>query len=302
MEIIEKTTFDRLYALQVAMIVSREKSFSRAALLLNISPSNVTKEIGKLEASLGVKIFNRTTRSIALTEEGRVALSKSRVILDEFNDLKEQMRGESHDLKGQLRVTAPSTLGQNFLAPLFAQFQIENPYIELDLIFTDTILDPVAHNIDLCIRTAFKLPDSPLYAKEVTELDRVICASKEYIKRFNKPLTIDALEKHNCLVYLRGDTPFVWTMNKKGQTRNISVTGSFKSNNLKTLVSACEKGIGILNTPRYLVDEHIKKGDLEVLFKSWSLPGHRLFLLSPRRPSSLRKLLVLEEFLTSRLN
>lgn len=297
MEIIKKTTFDRFYAFQVAITVAREGTFVRAAKILETSASNVTKEVQKLETYLGVKLFTRTTRSFVLTEEGKLTLEKSKVLLEELSSLEEQLHGVSDSVKGLLRVTAPTTIGQNYLSKFFAEFQLEYPYIELDLIFTDQVLDPVANNIDLSIRTAFKLDDSSLYVKNVTQVERVICASPDYLSKFKRPKSVSSLEQHNCLLYLRGDSPFVWSLTKANVTTDVKVQGTYRSNNLLSLITACEHGVGVLNVPKYLVENQINRGELEVLFKSWDLSAHNLFFLSSRRPSSSRKLEVLENFL-----
>ncbi|MFG1481379.1 LysR family transcriptional regulator [Halobacteriovorax sp. HFRX-2_2] len=301
MEIIEKTTFDRLYALQVATVVAREGTFAKAAKVLGTSASNITKEIQKLESYLGVILFKRTTRSFVLTEEGHLTLERSKNLLEELNNLEEQLHGVVDSVKGVIRITAPTTIGQSFLAPIFAEFQLHYPYVEIDLILTDRVLDPVEHNIDLSIRTAFQLKDSSLYMKRVTQIDRVICASPRYIDHFKRPTNLESLSKHNCLLYLRGDSPFIWSFKKGQKISHIQVQGSYKSNNLMSLIKACELGVGILNVPRYLVDEQIQSGELVELFKSWELPSHSLFFLTSRRPSSSKKLEVLEEFLSERL-
>ncbi len=301
METIEKTTFDRIYALQVAGLVAREGSFATVAKILSTSPSNVTKEIQKLESYLGIKIFKRTTRSISLTEEGKTTLDKSKEIINAIEDLKDDLQGSTYSVKGSIRITAPTTLGQNYLSKLFAQFQLEYPYIEIDLIFTDRILDPIEHNIDLSVRTAFHLKDSNLYVKKLGKIERVICASPAYLEHFKKPKSIDTLHLHNCLLYMRGDSPFIWNFKKNNKNSNINVQGSYKSNNLLSLITACEMGVGLLNIPKYLVQEQIKQESLEILLKSWQLPAHSIFLLSSRKPSTSKRLKVLVDYLEDNL-
>ncbi len=301
MEIIKKTTFDRIYAFQLAMIVLKEGSFVAASRRLQVSPSNITKEIQKLEDYLGVKIFKRTTRSLTLTQEGKIALERARNILNDLHELEDHVHGSVDTFQGSMRVTAPTTLGQNLLSKYLAQYQLDHPYIDLDLRFTDRILDPVEQDIDLSIRTAFSLKDSSLYVKNLGELERVIVASADYLSHFKVPRNPDNLNKHNCLLYMRGDSPFIWSFNKGRQNRNIHVQGTYKSNNLLSLIKACELGVGILNIPRYLVKEQIEEGSLKVLFKSWRLPAHSIFLLSSRKPSESKRLRTMVEFLSESL-
>lgn len=301
METIQKTTFDRIYAFQLAMVVLKEGSFVAAARRLNITPSNITKEIQKLEEYLGAKIFKRTTRSLSLTQEGKIALDRARNILNDLHELEDHVLGSVDTFQGSLRVTAPTTLGQFLLAKYFAQYQMDHPYLELDLRFTDRILDPVEQDIDLSIRTAFQLKDSSLYVKNLGSLERVVVASSEYLSHFKEPRTPENLDKHNCLLYMRGDSPFIWSFTKRNKKLDIRVQGTFRSNNLTSLVQACEMGVGLLNIPRYLVEDKIQSGELKIIFKSWKLPAHNIFLLSSRKPSESRRLNTLITFLEESL-
>jgi DNA-binding transcriptional LysR family regulator len=301
MEIIKKTTFDRIYAFQLATIVLKEGSFVAAARRLNITPSNITKEIQKLEEYLGAKIFKRTTRSLSLTQEGKIALERARAILNDLHELEDHIHGAVDTFQGSLRITAPNSLGQSVLAKYFAQYQLDHPYMDLDLRYTDRILDPVEQDIDLSIRTAFSLKDSNLYVKNLGQLERVVVASHDYLSHFKEPRNPENLHKHNCLLHMRGDSPFIWSFSKGRKELNIHVQGTFKSNNLMSLVKACEMGVGILNIPRYVVEDKIQDGTLKVLFKSWKLPAHNIFLLSSRKPSESKRLNTMIEFLTESL-
>jgi len=302
MEIIKKTTFDRLYALQLATLVLKEGSFVAVSKRLGVTPSNITKEIQKLEEYLGVKIFKRTTRSVALTQEGKIAIEKARELLNNFGDLEDRLKGSLESVRGSLHITAPTTLGQNLLAEVFADYQIENPFIDIDLRFSDRILDPVEQDIDLSIRTAFTLKDSSLYVKKLSTLERVIVASEDYLEKYGVPRSPESLHKHNCLLYMRGDSPFIWSFSKGSTSKNIHVQGSYKSNNLLSLIKACEKGVGALNIPKYLVVDQIENGSLKVLFKSWKLPAHNIFLLSSRKPSKSKRLESVINFLSTQLS
>ncbi|MBC99323.1 MAG: hypothetical protein CME63_16385 [Halobacteriovoraceae bacterium] len=301
MEIIKKTTFDRIYALQLAFLVLKEGTFAGAAKRLGTSPSHITKEIQKLESYLDTTLFKRTTRSLSLTEEGKLVLDRARGILNDVSELENQVQGSVSSPQGSLRITAPTTLGQNLLAEIFAQFQLDHPYMDLDLRFTDRILDPVEQDIDLSIRTAFHLKDSSLYVRKLGEIERVVVASAAYLEKFKEPRNPDFLHKHNCLLYMRGDSPFIWSFAKNKKQKDIHVQGSYKSNNLLSLIRACEMGVGVLNIPRYLVQESIERGDLKILFKSWKLPAHRIYLLSTRRPSESKRLQSIVDHLTNHL-
>lgn len=301
METIKKTTFDRFYAYHIVMTVLREGSFVAASKRLNTTASNITKEIKKLEKHLGVILFNRTTRSISLTEEGTLAIEKFKNILQLNFELEEELKGNKFVSKGTIKITAPTTLGQVLVSKLIAEFQMENPYIEVDLVLSDNVLDPIEHGIDLSIRSAYNLIDSSFYAQNIGTLDRVICASPKYIEHFKRPTKILDLENHNCLLHMRGSSPYKWTLKKFNKEQIINIQGSYKSNNLMTLVDACEKGIGILNCPRYLVEKKLESGKLIELFKTWKLPSHNIFLITTMRPTQSKRLNKLVAFLNEKL-
>ena len=301
MEIIKKTTFDRFYSYNIVITVIREGSFVAASRRLNTTASNITKEVKKLESHLGVKIFHRTTRSITLTEEGVIAIDKFKNIIQLNHELEEELKGNKFVSKGNLKVTVPTTLGQVLISKLMAKFQMENPYIEVDLVLSDNVLDPIEHGIDLSIRSAYELVDSTFFAQNIGKLDRVICASPRYIEHFKKPTKITDLENHNCLLHMRGSSPYRWTLEKNSQTQQINILGSYKSNNLLSLVDACKAGIGILNCPKYLVEKELNSGKLVQLFKTWKLPSHNIFLITTIKPTQSKRLSKLTNYLKDNL-
>jgi DNA-binding transcriptional LysR family regulator len=301
MDTIKKATFDRFYSYNIILTVIREGSFVAASRRLNTTASNITKEIKKLEKHLGVILFHRTTRSIALTEEGVMAIEKFKNIIQLNNELEEDLKGNKFVSKGNLKVTVPTTLGQVLISKLIARFQVENPYIEIDLVLSDNVLDPIEHGIDLSVRSAYNLVDSSFFAQDIGQLERVICASPNYIEHFKKPTKITDLENHNCLLHMRGSSPYVWTVKKNNKELQISIQGSYKSNNLLSLVDACRTGIGILNCPKYLVEKDLKSGELVQLFKSWKLPSHHIYLITTMKPTQSKRLNNLVNFLKCNL-
>ena len=301
MEIIEKTTFDRIYAYKIALTVINEGTFAAAARRLGTTPSNITKEIQKLEKHLEAPLFHRTTRKLSLTEKGKVAINKAKHILDLMSELENEFKSEDESFSGAIRVTAPKTLGKVKIGKLLTQFQKLHPELEVDLRLSDRILDPISSGIDISIRTAFHLEDSNLYVKNVGPTPRVICASKEYIKENRRPLTISSLLKHNCLNYMRGAGTLPWTFNRKEESHTLNVRGSFRSNNMVTLLDACKNGLGIINVPKYLVEEELKNNRLEVLLKSWELPAHNIYILTTIKPSRSKKIQAIVDYISEHI-
>jgi DNA-binding transcriptional LysR family regulator len=301
MERIEKTTFDRIYALKIALTVVNEGTFAAAAKRLGTTPSNITKEIQKLENHLGSALFHRTTRKLSLSEKGKVFINKSKHILDLVCELEDEFKCEDSTFSGALRITAPKTLGKMKIGKILTNFQKLHPELEIDLRLSDRILDPISSGIDISIRTAFQLNDSSLYVKNIGLSQRVICASKKYLEENKRPTTINALTNHNCLNYMRGAGTMPWIFNKKDITETLNVHGSFRSNNMLTLVDACKNGLGIINVPKYLIEDEIKSGELEVLLKSWSIPAHNIFILTTVKPSQSEKIKTLIDYIANDL-
>jgi len=282
--------FDLFNSLRIFIRIAHEGSFRRASERLGIAPSSVTKELKKLEEHLGVNLFFRTTRKISLTEEGKIFLSDAKSLISSLEEAELNIHQRGSVTRGHLRITAPAILGQRMLSGLVAEFQKENPYVDVELVLTDRVIDIVEEGFDLSFRTSFGLGDSGLYQKNLGEISRVVCASPEYLEKFGHPKRITDLAKHNSLVFIRGTALTSWRFNKGRKELNIPINGNYKTNNLMALIEAVKRGLGIANIPRYLVEEEIKSGELESLFNSYRLPAYSVFLLYHQKRSQSRKL------------
>lgn len=302
METIHKAHFDRLYVLELVSLVMREGSFAAAAKRLNTSPSNITKDIQKLENYLGIKIFNRTTRSLSLTPSGNTLVKGFNDINYDIHDLISKIKNEKEITKGSLKITAPTSLGENILAPFISEFQIMHPYLDIDLIFTDNIIDPLEYGVDISIRTSYQLNDSSYYAKKIGRLKRIVCASPSYLKKFGTPKKLKDLNNHNCLLYMRGQSPFKWILKNSRKKELVQIKGTFKSNNLRSLLNACLSGVGISILPLYLINDYLKNEELIPVFKTWAPDTPNIYILTLERPSESRKLETFIEFIEEKLN
>ncbi len=297
----DQVNFDRFNSLKIFLKIAHEASFTRAAERLGISKSQVTKEIRKLEEHLGAPLFYRTTRSVSLTETGKMFQEKARNILNLFEEAEEEIKNQKQTARGHLRITAPAILGQRVLAGLLAEFQIANPYVDLELVLTDRVIDIVEDGFDLSIRTSATLKDSNLYQHRLGNISRVVCASPKYLKKFGTPKKIEDLHNHNCVLFIRGNLWNEWHFQKGGTNKKVVVDGNYRTNNIIAQIEATKAGMGISNLPAYLVEEEIKKGKLVPLFKSWTLPGLDMYVLYHQKRSSSRKLDVLLSHLEENL-
>lgn len=302
MERIVKTSFDRVYAFKIFLMVIREGSFASAALRLNTSPSNITKEIQKLESYLGLKLFHRTTRALSLTEAGKITCTKVKHVLDVMEEIEDDVSDEVTELSGLLRVSAPKTLGKLKVAVLLADFQAMHPKLHFDIKLSDRVINPVEENIDISIRTEYKLTDSSLFVKNLGMIKRVLCASPDYLKNASPVSNISSLSKHNCLTYMNGPAVFPWIFEKDEQRHHFHFDSTFQSNDQFTLVQACKKGLGIVNTPKYLVEDDLEKGELVEVLKSWHIPSQNIFVLTHFRPSKSKKIKAIVDYLEENIH
>jgi len=297
----DQVNFDRFNSLKIFLKIAHEASFTRAAERLGVSKSQVTKEIKKLEEHLGTPLFYRTTRSVTLTETGKSFQDKARNILNLFEEAEEEIKNQKQTARGHLRITAPAILGQKLIAGLIAEFQIANPYVEVDLVLTDRVIDIVEDGFDLSIRTSSTLKDSNLFHYRLGNISRVICASPKYLKKFGTPKRLEDLHNHNCVLFIRGNLWNEWQFQKGDKLKTLTVDGNYRTNNILAQIEATKAGMGIANLPAYLVEEEIKKGKLVPLFKSWNLPGLDMFVLYHQKRTTSRKLDVLLTHLEDKL-
>jgi DNA-binding transcriptional LysR family regulator len=287
---LKMTSFDRINSYLIFVKVAHEQSFSRSAQRLHLSASAVTKEIKKLEEHLGVSLFHRTTRSVSLTDEGVLLLNRIRPILDGIEEAELELSSQVKTVKGSLRITAPAILGQEVLSPLVNKFIKKNPYIDIELVLTDRVIDLVDDGFDLALRTSYQLKDTSQYFIDLGEIKRVVCASEDYLHKLGRPKKLEDLGKHNCLLFIRGQVVKQWIFEKNRQKQIINVDGNYQTNNLRSLVSALKDGLGVANIPSYLVCDEIKEKSIIPLLKGFHLPTYKLFAMYSKKRSSSRKL------------
>ncbi len=239
-------------------------SFSIAAARIGLTQSTVSKQIVALETYLSVRLFQRTTRSLALTDEGGAfyeAAMRALAAIDEA----EASIGPKGNVKGLLRVTMPLTLAESRLIPIIADFLGRYPQIQIDMRLSDHALNLVADNIDVAIRVG-RLFDSGLVSRKIGIARRVVVASPAYLARVGRPLVPADLQKHNCLLYTLLATGTRWAF-EGGQS--ISVSGNFKTDSPNALRRAALAGVGVAVNARWLFEDDIESGALEVL-----MPDH----------------------------
>lgn len=284
--------------------------FSAAGRDLGRTPSALSKAVSRLEARLGVRLLNRTTRALTLTAEGETYFARSQRILADIRDAEAEVVRSRERPRGLLRVNVGVAFGQHQLAQAAPLFLERYPEIRIELSVTDRMVDLVGEKADVALRTG-TLPDSSLVARKICDLQRVICAAPAYLARHGMPQTPDDLSQHNCIAISASvklnEWPFHATRGAKGAKgtqgkRIIAVSGNVVANNAETVLQLALAGAGIVRLGDNIVGEHLRRGNLIPLLTEshWAepLPLHAVYPQGRHRSAKVGAFLdfVVEQF------
>jgi len=277
-------------------------SISKAATRLGCGKSVVSRQLAKLEADLGARLIQRTTRRLTLTEVGEAVLLEAQQIDRSLANV-EQITGQfQQEVRGRLRVACPRPLGQRYLVPLLTAFTQQHPQVEITLVVEDRLTDLVAEQIDVAIRVA-QMEDSTLVARKLAPNPRVLVAAPAYLARAGTPKTPADLAQHNCLLYISGTTVRdEWTFRKGATTTPIRASGNIKMNDGMALAASACAGAGITVLDRLLVEPELASGVLVELLPDYRLgAGPPVYAVYPARKWLPLKTKAFVAFLQERL-
>ncbi|MFY0991186.1 LysR family transcriptional regulator [Halomonas sp. C05BenzN] len=246
-----------LDAMTAFVRVAELGSYTRAAEALDLSRTRVSRQVMDLEEHLGVRLLQRTTRRLHLTEAGERYLARALGILQALEEAETEVGRGASEIRGRLRVNGPMSFGTRYLAPLVARFMVEHPALEVRLDLNDRRVDLLEEGYDLAIRIG-SLPDSSLVARRLTRCRLLLCASPGYLAEHGEPCDLAELERHRCLRYRSGHSGTDWQFGGS----DLSVRGPLESNNGDVLTQAAEAGLGIVQQPSFLVTESVRSGRL----------------------------------------
>jgi DNA-binding transcriptional LysR family regulator len=263
---------DRYEVLNVYVRVVDAGSLSAAARTIPMSLATVSRHIAALEAHFGARLLRRTTRNLAITEEGRIVYERAKAILANFEELGSALSAGRQELAGRLRISAPSLLGRLVIAPLLPRFLAQHRSLAIDLLLVDRVVNLVEEGLDLAVRVGH-LPDSSLIARKLDDIQMIVCAAPGYLARHGVPQTPDDLRHHDCLVFSDAPGPVDWRFQMDGASVRVSVTGRLWANNLDTLVAASVDGAGIVRAPAWQVVGEIDASRLRPVLPRYALPA-----------------------------
>ena len=257
---------DRLLAMEMFVRVVETGSFSKAAREFNTTQPTVTKQIAATEARLKVRLLNRNTRGVSLTEPGARYYEKCKAVVRDAEEADNIVQLKQGQAQGLLRIGTSVAFGRRVVVPLALEYMRRNPQVQLDLSFEDRYVDLIAQGIDVAVRMG-KLADSSLGARFLGMNPWVMVASPAYLRKHGVPKRAEDLSGHAALIYSSVVGDEVWRMRTpKGDAVNVAVSGRFRSNNLSAVLAAAREGMGVALMPRYVASDSLAVGKvLEVL-------------------------------------
>jgi DNA-binding transcriptional LysR family regulator len=284
---------DRFDAMSVFVRVVETGSLSAAARAIPMSLTSVSRHVSALETQFGMQLLRRTTRHIALTNEGRLFFERAKSILAELDDVGALLSAGHDEPTGRLRIAAPTLLGRTVIAPLLPRFLAGHAAVSVELLLIDRAVNLVEENIHLVIRVG-RLPDSALVARKLGDVRMIVCAAPSYIERRGAPGSPDELRQHDCLVFSDHPGPVDWRFKSAGARHSARITGRLWANALDVLAAAAIDGAGIVRAPSWQVAQDIERGRLRRILQDYETtpaPVNVLFERARRTSPSVRAFL-----------
>src|SRR5258708_31910512 len=273
------------------------RSFAAAAAELALSKATVSKAVSRLEERLGARLFNRTSRRLALTDAGQKLSERAARLLADGEGGENEALAQSMTPRGLLRFAVPMTFGVKAVAPLLPEFLSQYPEVSIDLHLSDAIVDLIGEGFDASLRIA-RLPDSSLIARRLCAMPRYTVAAPAYLKQYGRPTHPMHLAQHRCFAYAYLSTPNVWHYtNAAGEQASVRPAGQLRVNNGEALMPALIAGLGIADLPHFIVGEAIASGEVEVILKGWKQPEGAVHLVTPPGGPRPARVEVLADFL-----
>jgi len=291
---------DLLKSIHVFEQVAHYQSFSRAADSLNLVPSAVSRQINELEKWLDIRLINRTTRSLHLTEQGKSYLLKLADIRKQVTELR-QPKDTSQLIKGLITLTAPIMIGQYMLPHALADFKAKHHNVDLAISLINRKVDLIAEGFDLAIRVGH-LNDSSMVARNIGHMTFKTVASKRYISTHGEPKQPKYLKEHQCLINTVISHAKRWSYLVDGKNQIIKVTGSIEVNDSQSLKAFALAHQGIAQLPSFYVDEAIRSGQLIEILASYVPPPLPVNLLYPSQRFLSPTVRALKDHLVDYLN
>jgi DNA-binding transcriptional LysR family regulator len=272
---------DRLLAMEMFVRVVETGSFSKAAREFNTTQPTVTKQVAATEARLKVRLLNRNTRGVSLTESGSLYYEKCKSIVREAEEAEQVVRRRESQAQGLLRIGTSVAFGRRVVVPLALEYMARHPQVQVDLSFEDRYVDLIAQGIDVAVRMG-KLADSSLGARFLGMNPWVMVAAPSYLKKHGTPKRAQDLSGHVALIYSSVVGDDVWRMHTpKGEAVTVPVSGRLRSNNVSAVLAAAREGLGIALMPRYVASDSLAARKVVEVLPGHALPEQEIHAVFP---------------------
>ncbi|RJF97267.1 LysR family transcriptional regulator [Noviherbaspirillum saxi] len=293
---------DSTSELNFFVVLARKASLSATAREFNITPPAATKRLAQMEQRLGVRLVNRTTRTLSLTSEGEIYLAHATQILADIREMENQLGNHRAAPKGLLRVNATLGFGRTTIAPIISAYAQHFPEVEVQLQLTDRPINLVEEAFDLGIRFG-ELPDTRLNARKIMSNQRFLCASPAYLKKAGEPRTPADLSMHSCILHRQNDDAHgIWRLQKGRKTEPVKVSGNLSSNDGDVVLNWALDGHGILMRSEWDVAKYLQSGRLRIVLADYKLMPADLHVFYPNRSNLPAKVRSFIDFLIGELN
>jgi DNA-binding transcriptional LysR family regulator len=282
--------------------VAEERSFAAAARAMSVSVATVSRGVSRLEERLGARLFNRTSRQLALTDFGLTLAERATRIYCEAEDVENAARELSSRPRGLIRLAVPMSFGLRWVAPILPSFFRLYPEVTIDLHLSDALVDLVGDGFDAALRIAV-LPDSSLVARKLSPVAPFIVASPAYLAEHGRPTHPRELDGHHCLGYAYRARQDIWRFsNAAGEEETVTPTGPLRVTNVDALIPTILDGVGIAELPEFIAAEYLSDGRMEAILSDWTLPKGGLYFVTPSARARPAKVEALAAFMFDRLS
>jgi DNA-binding transcriptional LysR family regulator len=274
------------------------RSFAAASAELTLSKATVSKAVSRLEERLGARLFNRTSRRLALTDAGQKLSERAARLLADGEAAENEALAQSATPRGLVRLAVPMTFGVKEVAPILPKFLEAYPEVSIDLHLSDATVDLIGEGFDAGLRIA-RLPDSSLIARRLCAMPRYTVAAPSYLKRHGRPTHPMHLAQHKCFGYAYLSTQGIWHYtNSAGEQASVRPAGQLRANNGEAVMPALLAGLGIADLPDFIVGDAVASGEVEVILKGWKQSEGAVHLVMPPGGPRPARVEALADFLT----
>lgn len=294
---------DTLKALMVFMTTAENGSFSDAARKLGVSPAAISQSIARLELELEVRLFNRTTRQLTLTEDGRRFYAQCRGPVNNLDSAINQLKASRDEPAGHLRVSLPNSFGRQFVLPLMGEFCERYPKVKVFFGLDDHFSDLIEDGFDVGLRTGM-MPDSRMVARHLSQIPQYVVASPAFWDKYGRPTSPDDLNDYDCINFQfpTSGRLYKWEFDFKGERIPLEVNGTYTLNELEAVCEMARLGLGVAQLPGHEVMHYIRTGELEVVLTDYVSLERSIYICFPHRDHIAPRTRVFVDYLVEKLS